>query len=338
MTNYDEENSVDTTPVGTVYVTGSSVDKGQVDLEKTVQYLKGLEKALKFFITKTSPEIAQSSYSIEVRIRPGSLITDIIAIGFWAGVGVATVGFGAYVKTAAEQMAKNDVGEKTTKDIAKNALRAMKAVVRLAKHRESMMTGHIFKPSETKVINADNIIIINGRGEKLTVTKSELELYRDTPKNEFRDMMSLVDEGTQIYIDDKPIDKDSIPDDAVTINFMEKRIFDDKDESIDDSIIFPELMQDSVVTLEGELTRGNGITNTLGFSYCGRILKCIPYGDDSVKSYRDMLFGYVKVKAVVDRRSTTKGSVAILKKPVLRIMKIEKIEENEDAFEQISLI
>ena len=97
--------------------------------------------------------------------------------------------------------------------------------------------------------------------------------------------MSLVDEGTQIYIDDKPIDKDSIPDDAVTINFMEKRIFDDKDESIDDSIIFPELMQDSVVTLEGELTRGNGITNTLGFSYCGRILKCIPYGDDSVKSY-----------------------------------------------------
>ena len=339
MTNYDEENSVDTTPVGTVYVTGSSVDKGQVDLEKTVQYLKGLEKALKFFIAKTSPEIAQSSYSIEVRIRPGSLITDIITIGCWAaGTGVVTVGLGAYVKTAAEQMAKNDVGEKTTKDIAKNALRAMKTVVRLAKHRGSMMTGHIFKPSETKVIDADNIIIINGRGDKLTVTKSELELYRDTPKNKFKDMMSLVDEETQIYIDDKPIDRDSIPDDAVTINFMERSIFDDKDEAIDDNIIFPELIQDSVVTLEGELTRGNGITNTLGFSYCGRILKCIPYGGDSVKSYRDMLFGYVNITAVVDRRSTTKGSGAILKKPVLRIMKIEKIEENDNDFEQISLI
>mgnify|MGYP000878186223 FL=1 len=338
MTNYDEENSVDATPVGTVYVTGSSVDKGKVDLEKTVQYLKGLEKALKFFIVKTSPEIAQNSYSIEVRIRPGSLVTDIITIGCLVGASVFTVGLGAYVKTAAEQLAKNDVGEKTTRDIAKNALRAMKTVVRLAKHRGSMMTGHIFKPSETKVIDANNIIIINGRGEKLTVTKSELELYRDTPKNEFKDMMSLVDEETQIYIDDKPIDRDSIPDDAVTINFMERSIFDDKDEAIDDNIIFPELIQDSVVTLEGELTRGNGITNTLGFSYCGRILKCIPYGSDSVKSYRDMLFGYVKIRAVVDRRSTTKGSVAILKKPVLRIMKIEKIEENEDNFEQISLI
>lgn len=88
MTNYDEENSVDTTPVGTVYVTGSSVDKGQVDLEKTVQYLKGLEKALKFFIAKTSPEIAQSSYSIEVRIRPGSLVTGhyhnwVLGGGYW---------------------------------------------------------------------------------------------------------------------------------------------------------------------------------------------------------------------------------------------------------------
>lgn len=115
MTNYDKENSVDATPVGTVYVTGSSVDKGQVDLEKTVQYLKGLEKALKFFIAKTSPEIAQSSYSIEVRIRPGSLVTDIITIGCWVGASVFTVGLGSYVKTAAEQLAKNDVGEKTTK-------------------------------------------------------------------------------------------------------------------------------------------------------------------------------------------------------------------------------
>ena len=336
--NQDIEQRDDSTPVGTIYITGDSVDNGQVDLEKTVQYLKGLDKVLRYYVEKQNPELSMKKYSIEVRLRPGSLITDVMAI---AGIGsiatIATVALGTYAKTALEEVAKNDIGDKSSKDIAKGAIKAVKTVASIAKHRGTMMLGKTFKAEETKVIDAENIVIVNHRGEELSVTKEELELYRSTPRNELRDMMTLVNKDTQLYIGDKPIDKDSIPDDAVSINFIDKRIFDDRDESIDKDVLFPELVQDSTVVLEGELTRGNGVTNTLGFSYCGRILKCVPYGGDSVKGYRDMLFGPVRIKAVVDRRSTAKGSIAQLKKPILRVIEIEKLEDKDDS-KQIALI
>jgi hypothetical protein len=319
------------TPIGTVYLTGDSVQNGHVDLEKTVRYLNGLEKALKYHINRSDSNLANKKYSIEVQLRPGSLVTDILTIVGGTGViGVAAVAVGSYAKTAAEQFAKNDVGDSTTKDAAKGAIKLMVSTMKIAKHRGSMMLGKSLKPEETKVIDADNIILINGKGEELKVTKKELDRYRDTPKNEFRDMMSLIDKNTNMYIDSKPIDGNSIPDSALSIGFDDKRVFDDRDDSIDNMLIFPELVQDDMVTLDGELTRGNGRSNTLGFSYSGRILKCIPYGSDSVKSMRDMLFGYVRIKARVDRRSTAKGSEAILKKPILRIMEIEKIEEEQD--------
>lgn len=318
-------------PIGAVYFTGSSVKDGRVDLSKTARYLNGLEKALKYHINKSDSQATGTNTSIEVRLRPGSLVTEILGLVLTTGfVGPLAVGAGTYLKTAAEQLAKNDIGDSTTRDVAKKAIASMVSTMKIAKHLGSMMHNKAFKPEEAKAIDLDHIILINSRGEDLTVTKAELEQYRDTPKNEYRDMVSLVDKGTSMYIGDEPIDKDHIPDSAVSIDFKDKRVFDDRDQQLDSKLIFPELVQDDRVSLEGELTRGNGRSNTLGFSYSGRILKCIPYGSDSVKDMRDMLFGYVRIEARVDRRSTAKGSEAILKKPVLRIMSVEKIEENED--------
>lgn len=328
-------------PAGAVYFTGASVKDGRVDLEKTVRYLKGLEKALKYHINKVNPDFAAQNYSVEVRLRPGSLVTDIMSLVVASGaVGAVSVGLGAYLKGAGEQLGKNDVGESTSKEVAKDALSAMMTTMKIAKHRGSMMLGKAFKPEETKVIDAENIILVNSKGQELRVTKAQLDLYRETPKNEFRDMTSLIDRDTSMYIGNEPLDQGEIPASAVSINFSEKYVFDDRDDEVDSKLIFPELTQDAVVTLEGELTRGNGRSNTLGFSYSGRILKCVPYGTDSVKDMRDMLFGFVRIKARVDRRSTAKGSEAILIKPFLRIMEIEKLEDEQDEMDssQASLL
>lgn len=323
------------TPVGAVYFTGSSVKDGRVDLAKTVKYLNGLEKALKYHISKSDSQATSTNTSIEVRLRPGSLVTEILGLVVTTGIitPVAT-----YLTTAAVQLAKNDVGDSTSKDVAQKAIRGMVSTIKIAKHLGTMMHNKAFKPEEAKAIDADTIILTNAKGEQLTVTKAELDQYRETPKNEYRDIVSLVDKGTSMYIGDEPIDKDNIPNSAVSINFKDKRVFDDRDQQVDSRLIFPELVQDDIITVEGELTRGNGRSNTLGFSYSGRILKCIPYGTDSVKSMRDMLFGYVRLQARVDRRSTAKGSDAVLKKPVLRIINVEKIEDDEEESVQVDLL
>ena len=318
-------------PLGTVYFTGSSVQDGRVDLAKTTKYLTGLEKALKYHISQSDSQAMVGNTSIEVRLRPGSLVTEILGLVLASGVvAPLAVGAGAYLKTAAEQLAKNDVGDKTTKEVAKRAVESMVSTIKIAKHLGTMMRNKAFKPEEAKAIDAGTIILTNSKGEQLTVTKTELDQYRNTPKNEYRDMVSLIDKETRMYIGDGAIDKESIPDSAVSIEFKDKHVFDDREQQADSKVIFPELAQDDRVVLEGELTRGNGRSNTLGFSYSGRILKCIPYGSDSVKDMRDMLFGYVRLEARVDRRSTVKGSEAILAKPILRIVSVEKIEEDGD--------
>jgi hypothetical protein len=326
-------------PVGSVYFTGASVKDGRVDLNKTVRYLNGLEKALTYHIGKSDSQATGANASIEVRLKPGSLVTEILGLVMTTGVvGPLAIGAGAYLKTAGDQLAKNDVGDMTTKDIAKKAIASMVSTMKIAKHLGTMMHNRTFKPEEAKAIDFDNIILTNSRGEQITVTKAELEQYRETPKSEYRDMVSLVDKGTSMYIGNEPIDKNNIPDSAISIDFKDKRVFDDRDQQEDIKLIFPELAQDDIVILEGELTRGNGRSNTLGFSYGGRILKCIPYGSDSVKSMRDMLFGDVQLEARVDRRSTAKGSEAILKKPILRIISVEKIAEEDEGEVQVDLL
>lgn len=333
-----QEESMDTPPVGVVYLKGASVENGVVDLSRTVEYLTGLEKALKFYIDREDVSVKKGNYNVQVKLRPGSLITDIIdltsnhgllGIAAVAGIAVVSVGAGAYLKSAMGELGKNDVGDKSTKEIVGNAVSKMSTTLRIALHRGSMMIGKTLKPEETKVISAEEIILINKKGEELKVTKEELDTYRDTPKYKFREMMSLVDVNTKMYIGDSTIDPDNIPSDTLLITYKDKPVFDDRDIKQDDTLIFPELLQGAEVELEGELTRGNGKTNTLGFSYSGRILKCVLYNED-VKSVRNMLFGYVKITAVVERRPTAKNVTGVLKKPYLRIKTIESISDNED--------
>ena len=328
MDKQDSKNIEDgVRPVGTVYITGDSVENGEVDLGKTITYLRGLESALKYYIGKEKPELVGRNYSIDVRVRPGSLVTEVIGLVVGAGALVGGVGIGAYVKTAAEQLAKNDMEGKTSAELAKDAVSSLKSTIRIAKHYGFMLVGRSVKQDQARAVSADEIILINSHGQEMTVTKREFDQYRITPKNELRNMMALVDKDTKLYIDDKPIDNEAVSPDAVSVDFIQKRVFDDRDDNQDERVIFPELTQDMRVTLEGELTRGNGRSNTLGFSYDGRILKCIPGDGSSIKSMRNMLFGQVRIEAIVDRRSAAKGSTAILKKPILRIISVESLEE-----------
>jgi len=324
----DRDDFQETTPIGTVYVDGAAVENGEVDLNTAVTHLKGIESTLKYYLGKDNPDLVGRKYSIDARVRSGSLVTDIVGIAFATGV---SVGLSSYAKTAGEQLAKNDVGSKTSADLVKNAMSNAKSTIKIAKHFGFMLAGKNFKHNEAEAISAEEIVLKNASGETITVTKEELERYRNTPKNQLRDMMSILTRGTALYFNDKPIGgKDAIPPDAEVVSFKEKKVFDDRDEKYEEKIIFPELTQDMRVTLEGELTRANGRSNTLGISYENRILTCIPTDTATIKELRTMLMDKVRIDAIVERRSTVKDAVGQLKKPKLRIIYAERIEDGED--------
>jgi len=186
------------------------------------------------------------------------------------------------------------------------------------------------------VVDDRRIELTNSRMEKIIVTPAELEAYRTTPPTKLRELVTMVGRHTSLYVDDKPITSTDIPDTAEEVDFMDRRVFDSRDMEQNDRLAFPELTQDMHVYLEGELTRGNARTDTLGFSYDGRILKAIP-PDGGVKGVRDSLFGPVRIDAYVDRRSTAKGSRAVLKKPILRIVSIESLDTSSAGEDQQKL-
>jgi hypothetical protein len=221
-------------------------------------------------------------------------------------------------------LAKNDTNGKTSADVAKSAVSMLKVVLRIAKHFGTM-AKRTFTHEEAHVIDNTRVELVNTKGQKITVTPEELEIYRNTPPTRLRQIVSMVSRGTTLYVDDKPIEPGTIPLSAEAVSYKERRVFDDRDEVQTERLLYPELAQDMFVTLEGELTRGNARAGTLGFSYNNHILKAIPPAGD-VKAVRDTLFGLVKIEAYVDRRSTAKGSHAVLKKPILRIINIEAIE------------
>src|SRR5665647_2440082 len=174
---------------------GGRVKDGNVTIHDARNMLKGLDKSTKYFINAKYPDLAKENYNVEVRLESGSLIAWIVGI---AGAGVT-----AYMVTAANQMAKNDVADKNSKqitqEIVNTAVRGMKTTVKIAKH-VGTMGKHIFTTDEAKTIDKNNIILKNNAGEELTVTKEELDTYTRAPKDIFKKLASTVDDDTQLFI------------------------------------------------------------------------------------------------------------------------------------------
>lgn len=298
---------------------GGRVRDGNVTINDARNILDGIEKSTKYFINAKYPDLAKSEYKIEVRLESGSLIAWIIGI---AGVGVT-----AYIATAANQMAKNDVADKSTQqitqDIMRAAVRSMKTTVKIAKH-VGTMGKHIFNTDEAKTVDKDNIILKNSAGEELTVTKDELDTYTRAPKDIFKKLASTVDDDTQLFIGEAGETTKS--NDIARIDGKSKKYFGVSDKE-DEGIVFPEWQHGETLTLKGELRRANTNTGTLGFFYEGHTLTSSLI-EMQIRDIKDSLFDQeVEIIAKVVRTQKKLDAEDDLKKPKLEINKITNLGE-----------
>lgn len=296
---------------------GERVKDGNVTINDARNILDGIEKSTKYFINTKYPDLSKSDYRIEVKLESGSLIAWIVGI---VGVGVT-----AYIATAANQMAKNDVANKNTQqitqDIVNAAVKGMKTTIKIAKH-VGKMGKHTFTPEESKAIDRDNIVLKNSSGEELTVTKDELETYARAPKDIFKKLASTVDSDTKLFIGEAG---ESVSSEAIVSIDGESKEYFGVSENEDEGIVFPEWQHGETLTLKGELRRANTNTGTLGFFYDGHTITSSLFQME-IRDIKDSLFDKeVEIVAKVVRIQKKLDAEDDLKKPKLEIYQITTI-------------
>ena len=276
--------------LGYVRYYGKSVDTGLLDARRSAQALLGFDEAVRFFVGCQSPTLQKANIDLPVRIRQGSweaLIPDTI---FWVKtfIGVSATAYGI---KAAQKMAENDFDHIGIKTVLSKSLEAIQWVIRIGKH-----IGTITKKKfDTVKFRNDNneIGISNQSNEILWVPRYYLELYTRCPKSLLQKLADIVEEERILTIGHF---KDQV-EVKETISPKYKNIFAPTEE---EELLFPELEHGMDVILDGEVTRGNETTNSIGFRYNDHILTAYPK-TGSVVRYKSTLFLKAKIFGTINR-------------------------------------
>ena len=306
--------------IGCLKYTGKLVEDGLMDTRKSSSALLGFDEAVRYFVTQQVPELGKSDFELPVRIRKGSWEIDIpenIGQYILLGGGIVTT---AYLSKAAQKMAENDFDEIGLKDVFKKSLLAIQWVIKIGKHIGDLTIKQF---DNVKFQNNNQVIgITNSEGEILYVPLEHLKFYASINTKLLTRITEIVEEervlSIGVYEDGK------LSEEKVTRKH--RNIFTHETDD-DDETLFPELQHGEDVVLEGEVTRGNEMSNTIGFSYQGHILTAIPE-TGSIVRFKDSLFLKCRIHGQITR-ADDKGKLNA-KRPKIIFTHIESTEENNN--------
>lgn len=297
--------------IGYARYTGPLVQKGVMDARKSAQALVGFDEALRALVRYQDPSLKEVDFELPVRVQRGSWE---IVLPLMAG---ATYVAAKYFGKAAENLADNDTKNVSTKDLLFGALRGIQWMIRIGKHLRDKTIRRFSNVRFRK--NNTEVGIVNGDGVYLWVPKRYLDMYAAAPPNLLTKMAELIEEGRSLEV----AVNDGLPAPTEKLEKRDKAIFAE-DGDIDSETLFPELEHGDRVVLEGDLTRGNEMSNTLGLKYKEHILTCHPR-DGSIVRYKNLLFGKVRIRAEVSRLDEYGKPTA--RRPHLNIQRIQGLKD-----------
>lgn len=309
--------------IGYIKYEGKLVKDGLMDARRQAKSLLAFDSALRYFISKQAPDFRNLDFEIPVRIRKGSweaLIPETVAGWVQAGLGIVAT---SYFTKAAQKMAEKDFADFGITDLFKKSIECIKWFARISKHMGNVAIREFnnVKFSDDRTL----VGIVNEAGEVLFVPKSILDIYVETSPRLLEGLAENIEKGRTLVIGaikDESIDEEQI-------EYKDKFIFcEGEDESLDD-VLFPELVHGDFVVLEGEVTRENKTSNSMGFMFDEHILTAYP-DSGSIVRYKPLLFLKCRIFATVDRIDE-KGRIGA-KRPKLYFSKIEPLEsENSNS-------
>lgn len=294
--------------LGYIKYSGELVRDGYLDARKSAQALLGVDEAVRFFVFQQAPELRTMDFEFPVKVKKGSW--EIVIGGILL----------AYGAKAAQKMAENDFNNIGLKDVFKKALSAIQWMIRIGKHLGDL-TIKKFENVEFKDNNA-LIGIRNSQGEFLYVPKEFLEFYASASPVLLKKIIEVVEEERSLSVG--IYDGNAVIEEIVTRRH--RQIFTSEVEEPGE-ILFPELEHGQTVILEGELTRGNEMSNTVGIGYQGHILTGIPEVGSIVR-FKPSLFLRCKVHGRVSREDE-KGRLDA-RRPRIIFTIIESLESDDD--------
>ncbi|MGB1159283.1 MAG: hypothetical protein ACPG3V_07770 [Porticoccaceae bacterium] len=302
--------------LGYIKYVGRDVEDGLLDARKAADALIGFDKCLRFFMIQQIPSLKGIDFEIPVRIRKGS----------WEVLIPETVGqvIGAYMTAysiqAIVKMASNDIGDKGTKEILLKAIDFLKGTLCIGKHM-----GNLAIKKFNDVQFTDNNALVgvrNDKGEILYVSKEMLEIYVKCDPTLFTELASIVTQDRKLVIGS--IDEGKSEEEE--LSYEHKNIFFADVEGVDEQVILPELIHGNQVVLDGEVTRENKTSNSMGFLYEGHILTAYPESKNIVP-YKPLLFLKCRLYGVVIRLDDKDGTTA--RRPKLLFSRLEPLEQIE---------
>lgn len=306
--------------LGYIKYQGKSVEDGIMDARKSAEALLGLDSALRHFIIIQAPDLKGVDFDIPVRIRKGSweaLIPQTVEAWVQASMGLVAT---AYFTKAAQKAAERDFENFGFKDVFLKSIEAIKWVVKIGKHLGALT----LKKFENVTFSDNNSLvgIPNEKGEILYVPKRYLDLYVSSNPKILHQIASIIENDRVLiigtYSDGEP--------DEVKISKSEKAIFCQNEDDDGDDVLFPELIHGEDVVLDGEVTRENKTSNSMGFKYLDHILTAYPQSG-SIIPYKPLLFLRCRLYGTVSRLDE-KGRIDS-RRPRLLFTHIEPLERGD---------
>lgn len=311
--------------IGYVKYEGSLVDAGLMDARKAAQALIGFDEIVKFYAGRQASRLRDMDYDLPVLIKKGTWSIQILEnLALWVAASAGIVGT-TYLATAAKKLAENDFDEIGLKDVFRKALEAAQWTIRIGKHVKDL-TKKRFENIKFGV-NDNEIGIPNERGEYLYVPKFFFDLYIDTSPKLLEKIARLIEPDRTLVIGVVKNGDETIE----HVPYSLRRIFTQEED--EDEILFPELIHGLSVELEGELTRGNETSNTVGFKYQDHILTCEPEVGSIVR-FKKALFLWCRMHGRVSRADKDGGYSAM--RPRIIFSHVEPLEQeqtNSDLFD-----
>lgn len=287
--------------IGFLKYDGEQIKDGILDARDAATALLGFDRSLRYFISREDRALAQLDYKIPVKVEHGSwsaLIPNTVGTWVLAGLGLAAT---AYITTAANKLAENDFKDKRLKDVFTDGLKAIQWIIRIGKHLGSLtnkrLVGLRWRNENTEVG------IPNEKMEYIFVPRSYFQAFLESPSSILSDISSLieVERSLQIGVIEN---KDVIKIESVSLS--ERHIFYiQKDET--EEVLFPHLTHGLSVDLDGLVTRGNEVANSIGFRYNEHILTCYPRLG-SVVRFKKHLFLPCRISGTISRSDGKGGT------------------------------
>lgn len=307
--------------LGYIKFEGARVVDGMMDARHQAEALLGVDAAVRHFVNKQAPTAKQLEFEIPVLVRAGSweaLIPETIV-----GWGAASFGLAAtaYLTTSAKKMAENDFDSIGFTDLFRKSLTAIQWFLRIGKHTRDLS----IKTFSSLQYRDNNFIvgIPNANGEYIYVPKYVFDLYVNANPLILKRLAALVEEDRSLAVG--VLTKDGYEEE--TLDASERYIFEGTSEEPNDTdaTVMPELEHGELVVLEGEVTRENKTTNSMGFKYSEHILTCHP-DTGSIVPFKPLLFLRCRMYGYVNRHDEN-GRISS-KKPKISFTKLEPLEDN----------